>query len=295
MAEQGQSPENGEVCDLDTHILGELAGEIQSDKAVDRMHAVSVLGRFGSGPGALEALKHITSDDKDPDVRKQARLAYDRLKARVAAPLASEMRIRKKDGSLDLPRFLSYISVPNPIYRIEAVLEAVASGDKAALPAMLDRLSRENDEWVVATLIRAVGGLGDGKYVPLLVPFLEWDAHPRVISNTIESLAKLDIRQAAPEIAKLVEHRDGRVQAAAVVALYAVEPDAARVCLQAMAHAPNPGQRMAAAHCMARLHDQACVDMLYKMASEEKDEATKAKIQTLADNARANVTSRPGI
>lgn len=290
MADQGQSPENGEACDLDTHILGELAGEIQSDKAVDRMHAVSVLGRFGSGPGALEALKGICSDDKDADVRKQARVAYDRLKTRVAAPLASEMRIRREDGSLDLDRLMQYIGVPNPIYRIESVLQAVDAGDKAALQPILDRLGRENDEWVVATLIRAVGTLGDSKHVPLLFPFLEWDAHPRVISNTIESLAKIDIRQAAPEIAKLVEHRDGRVQAAAVVALYAVEPDAARVCLQAMAHGPTVSARLAAAHCMARLHDEACVAMLFQMAKEEADEGLKAKLQTLAETARANVT-----
>ena len=273
-----QSGEN-ETCDRDTHMLGELAGEIQSDQPADRLRAVSVLGRFGTGPGALAALKLMTAEDPDADVRRQARVAYDRLKARVAAPLASRMGIRTATGGLDLKRLLQFIADPNPIHRIEAVLQAVETQDRAALQPLVDQLGREKDEWVVATLVRAIGVVGDASHVPLIVPYLDWDAHPRVISNALEALSRLDVRKAGPDIARMVDHRDPRVQAAAVVALYPIEREAARVCLQAMARSARPGSRAAAAHCLARLHDEACVDMLRQMVLDETDPELKSRFQ----------------
>lgn len=276
-----QGPDRAEACDLDSHILGELAAEIQSDQAVDRMHAVSVLGRFGTGPGALAALKHITADDPDSDVRRSARQAYDRLKSRVVEPMTTEMRIRKPDQPprLDLERFREFIGVPNPIYRIEAVLQAIQVGDKTALPLVVERLPREKDEWVVATLIRAVGQFGDASQVPLITPFLEWEAHPRVISNTVEALGKLDVNAAARDIARMVDHRDPRVQAAAVVALYPIEREAARVCLQAMARSARAGARSAAAHVLAKLRDPECLAMLKQMVADEPDPDLKTRLQ----------------
>ena len=281
--EENSGSEAPEACDLDSHILGELAGEIQSDRAVDRMHAVSVLGRFGTGPGALEALKHMTSDDPDHDVRRQARQSYDKLKARVVAPLASEMRVRTEGEApkLDLVRLKKFINVANPIYRIEAVLQALDTRDKAALPDFLERLTREKDEWVVATLIRAIGVIGDASHIPMIVPYLEWEAHPRVISNSVEALGNLDVQTAAKDIARMVDHRDPRVQAAAVMALYKIERDAARVCLQAMARSTRTGARSAAAHCLAKLRDPECLTMLKQMATDEPDPELKVRFQDL--------------
>lgn len=275
----GQGPEDPVSSDLDSHILGELAGEIQSERASDRLHAVSVLGRFGTGPGSLEALKQLTADDPDPDVRKQARGAYERLKARVGQPLNHEMALRDGDKPprLHVERFREFLGVPNPIYRIEAILQAVAVGDKAALPPILERLEREKDEWVIATLVRAIGKLGDRSHAVIVRPFLEWVDQPRVVANAIESLADLDIQAYAKEIVSHVESRDPRVQAAAVVALYPIEREAARVCLKAMSHA-GKAARYAAAHCMARLHDAECVAMLKQMAAEERDPELRQRL-----------------
>lgn len=275
----GQGPEDPTSCDLDSHILGELAGEIQSERASDRLHAVSVLGRFGTGPGSLEALKLLTSDDPDPDVRRQARGAYERLKSRVGEPLSHELALR--DGSspprLSLERFRELLGVPNPIYRIEAILQAVAVGDKAGLGPILERLERENDEWVIATLVRAIGKLGEKKHAEIVHPFLEWEDQPRIVANAIEALSELDVQRYAKEIVHHVESKDPRVQAAAVVALYPIEREAARVCLMAMSHA-GKAARYAAAHCMARLHDPECVAMLKKMAAEERDPELKQRL-----------------
>ena len=270
-----------EACDLDSHILGELAVEIQSERAADRMHAVSVLGRFGTGAGVLEALKHLTSDDPDPDVRRIARQCYERLKARVSEPLWVEMRVRTdtQPPRLDLERLKEYIRVPNPIYRIEAVLQAVDVGDRAALPVIVDRLAQEKDEWVVATLVRAIGAFGDPSHVGRLVPFLDWEDHPRVIANTLEALSRLDVNGTAKHIARMVDHRDPRVQAEAVVALYPIEREAARVCLAAMSRSTRLGSRSAAGHCLARLRDPDCVAMLKQMVADEPDAELRQRLQ----------------
>lgn len=279
----GQSPSPSEVCDLDTHILGELAGEIQSDQPFDRLHAVSVLGRFGMGPGALEALKLITTEDPDNDVRRQARIAYDKLKLRVANVVVSEMRIRKAGGGIDLPRFVEYLNMANPIYRIEAILQVIDANDKSGLQPVLDRLNREKDEWVVATLVRAVGCLGEPGHLSLILPFLEWDAHPRVISNAVEALAKLDVRAAGRDIARMVDHRDPRVQSMAVMALFSIEREAALVCLQAMARSARTNARSAAAHCLARLKDADCIAMLHQMVADEPDPGLKKRLDQYLD------------
>ncbi len=268
-----------EACDLDTHILGELAGEIQSDRAVDRMHAVSVLGRFGTGAGALEALKHLTSDDPDPDVRKLARVSYDRLKGRVTSPILSEMSLAKGDPpKLDLERLREYVGVANPIYRIEAVLQAIDLGDKEALPILLEHFPREKDEWVIATLVRAIGVFGNASHAELVKPFLDWEEHPRVVSNAVEALARLDLERHAKDIVRMVDHRDPRVQAAAVVALYPIDRDAARVCLAAMSRSTRASTRMAASHCLFKLKDPESIAMLKQMAADEPDPELRQRL-----------------
>jgi HEAT repeat protein len=215
----------------------------------------------------------MTADDSDSDVRRQARQAYDRLKSRIGEPMAIEMRVKQEGAAprLDLERFHEYLGVANPIYRIEAILQAIEVGDRAAITLLLERLEREKDEWVIATIVRAVGHLGDASHVDLVKPFLVWEEHPRVVANAVEALSRLDLHACTTDIVKMVDHRDPRVQAAAVVALYPIERDAARVCLQAMARSQRAGARSAAAHCLSKLHDPESVAMLKQMAMDEPD------------------------
>ena len=255
--------------DVDAHILQQLAGDLASKAPDERMHAALVLGRFGTSPMAMEALKRLISHDADDEVRYQSRMAYGRLKARIGEGLARNMGVlHERTPTLNLQRFKEYLVHENPIYRIEAVLQALRARSGEILSLIRERLSDEKDEWVVATLIRALGMLGKKSDVAMLRQYLGWEGHPRVVANSVEAIAELDPSVVFALISPLLDSRETRVQAAAVRALHHVDRDAALEGLRAMAQSPWPSLRASAAHCLVELADPDAEHILVDLLAE---------------------------
>jgi len=266
--------------EIDNYMLTELAVEMNSEDVADRICVTLVLGRFGKGPGVLEILKQIISNDPVAKVRSEARSAYAKLKNRIEQSLVETMKIQSDESPLriDQERCWHYLRHRNPIYRIEAVLQILRLRDAVCLPLIIERLGQEKDAWVVATLVRAVGQLGHSADLELILPFLSWHDHPRVISNTIDSIALINSVRAPALIEPFLESRNSRVLASAARGLYRTDREKALRKLRDMAQSPQGSVQASAVYALTLLEDRDSESILREMLRSEPSERLKKKI-----------------
>ena len=143
--------------------------------------------------------------DEDPDVRRNATNAL--------------RKIEFKDA---LPHLRPMIDDPNFDVRVEAALAISRCAPEAAPPLLKEKLQKEENFIVQATLISCLGQTAKADVIPLISPFLSSE-DPRVVSNTIDAMVKLS-RKADPELVDrlkdLLQHEDNRVKSTAIRTLW---------------------------------------------------------------------------
>lgn len=143
--------------------------------------------------------------DEDPDVRRNATNAL--------------RKIEFKDA---LPHLRPMIDDPNFDVRVEAALAISRCAPDAAPPILKEKLQKEENFIVQATLISCLGQTAKADVIPLISPFLSSE-DPRVVSNTIDAMVKLS-RKADPELVDrlkdLLQHEDNRVKSTAIRTLW---------------------------------------------------------------------------
>jgi len=143
--------------------------------------------------------------DEDPDVRRNATNAL--------------RKIEFKDA---LPHLRPMIDDPNFDVRVEAALAISRCAPEAAPPLLKEKLQKEENFIVQATLISCLGQTAKADVIPLISPFLNSE-DPRVVSNTIDAMVKLS-RKADPELVDrlkgLLQHDDNRVKSTAIRTLW---------------------------------------------------------------------------
>jgi len=143
--------------------------------------------------------------DEDPDVRRNATNAL--------------RKIEFKDA---LPHLRPMIDDPNFDVRVEAALAISRCAPEAAPPILKEKLQKEENFIVQATLISCLGQTAKADVIPMISPFLSSE-DPRVVSNTIDAMVKLS-RKADPELVdrlkELLQHEDNRVKSTAIKTLW---------------------------------------------------------------------------
>ena len=74
--------------------------------------------------------------------------------------------------------------------RVEAALAITRCAPDEALEILKEKLPKEENFIVQATLISCLGQLGELEVLELIMPYLESE-DPRVISNTIDAVSKI--------------------------------------------------------------------------------------------------------
>jgi HEAT repeat protein len=241
---------------------------VHSPDPKDRHAAVVNLGKQGSGPDSLALLKRIVEEDPDPNIRIAARKSYNQLKQTIEPQLLAEIDVLRptRPASVNLDRLQVCLDNPNPIYRIEAVLQVIESRDEAAFPAIIDQLIKDEDEWVLATLVRAVGVLGAPRHVRVIEPLLDWKAHPRLIANTLDAICELDLSAAARLSKPFLVHPNIRIRSVALRGSFGDDPQKALSALFELVQSADGGARRAALHDLMSLKrpeaDLVLVDVL---------------------------------
>ncbi|HQB83247.1 MAG TPA: HEAT repeat domain-containing protein, partial [Candidatus Rifleibacterium sp.] len=130
--------------------------------------------------------------------------------------------LRKIEFKDALPHLRPMIDDPNFDVRVEAALAISRCAPEAAPPLLKEKLQKEENFIVQATLISCLGQTAKADVIPLISPFLNSE-DPRVVSNTIDAMVKLS-RKADPELVDrlkgLLQHDDNRVKSTAIRTLW---------------------------------------------------------------------------
>jgi len=164
-------------------------------------------------------IKKVAIDDSNVQIRYLAKKALYLIKKgfQIREP-DLQIKTQRQKSHINLESLEKYLWHSKPAYRIKAVQGAIKFGDKRALPLLIKRLEIEDDGEVKATLILALGTLGESEQAKIIVGFLK-DADYRIRANTVEALEYIGDESFYPELIPCLEDEDNRVKSNAIRAL----------------------------------------------------------------------------
>lgn len=176
----------------------------------------------------------------------------------VEQPTEEEQRLRQIVGELSSPDFQ---------VRLGAAISIGREKDPRLLDHVLAALDSENNAIVVASLVKAVGSLGDHTHVSRLGPFLR-DKNPRVRANAVEAMLGMQSPLSLALVFPLLQDPDHRVRANASKALSIQGERTALTVLQKMVESDQLWMRDSAAFALGELHDPAAVPLLISLHAD---------------------------
>src|SRR5581483_1204917 len=159
--------------------------------------------------------------------------------------------------------------------RIDAV---IAARDAGALARLVDELTGDEDRFVTARLLSAIGLLEEPGFVPVLVSHL---SHPdaRVASNAVWALARLRERSARDQVLPLLRSMQPRLRANAIL-YFAEEPEVdVRAPLDEMIRGADVQTRLSGLFCLAELSRPELLPLAEILEWKPEEEALRATVR----------------
>lgn len=108
---------------------------------------------------------------------------------------------------------------PMTLVEISKITEMIRRNKTDFLPELVEKLNTDDNPYVIAAIISAIGILGNKTHAGLIIPFLN-NRDTRVIANSIEALEKLGDSTYLEYMFKGVLHPDSRVKTNAIKAIW---------------------------------------------------------------------------
>ncbi len=232
-----------------------------------RLRILTVLGKVESlpaGSSADEVVEGVAryTNDPDPAVRHAARETLGRLRALLPKESDASPAVSENDAPAPArSELIERLTHPDPKIRIRAVRDIDATGDRGWLARLKERLPVEPHEFVLATLVKAVGRLGGPAEIEAIRPHLS-SADARVRANAIEGLGLIGTSAIADLVKPFVTDPDNRVAANAILALGLFDARAALEAASRMLAAPDPAMKESAIHVLRELGGCEAFDLL---------------------------------
>ncbi len=164
--------------------------------------------------------------------------------------------------------------------RLEAVLRIVRSQDRSRVDALVRQAAGEDDPKVLATLVLALGRLGDARCLPTLAGFLA-SRDRRVRANAVEALGLIGGTEALRVLAPHLDDPDNRVRANAVVALSALPGFDVTPALRSMAASNQELMRLSAVYALLVLRREDLGDCLAGLVGDGSPRVRKKAVDSL--------------
>lgn len=218
-------------------------------------------------------------DDSIPHVRSQAALAIGKLGFRNAAE-----------------RLVNALADPNEWVRVQ-VAEAIGLLAPQELASIVARhLEAEDDVHVKATLVKALGLIGDPKQLPVLILHLD-DKDPRVRANTVEaiSMLKLPKNEHLKTLQHLTKDPNNRVRANIAISFVELGIPEGREILEEMLKSNDEYMRASAVYALGCIKNLDDLPILLEKLSDSswlvRKNAVKSIIKFGPTKALVRVTS----
>lgn len=216
----------------DRKLVFESLSEMVFSKEVwMRNSAAFAIGEYRNDE-VLDLLATLLQDSVE-SVRKMAFKALEKLseKGVVKAHILKEhlSELKKSESINDFMSLVntvaedqtqqpSGLNSEDPTNRLAEISRIISSENIERYRELQERLMEEEDNYVAASLILALGRVKLESSAPLIRSFLNHPI-PRIRANAIEALAKLGKRELLPEIILNLDDANNRARANAIVAL----------------------------------------------------------------------------
>ncbi|MBI3892012.1 MAG: HEAT repeat domain-containing protein [Candidatus Wallbacteria bacterium] len=152
--------------------------------------------------------------------------------------------------------------------------------DPKILPALLDYLAAERDEFVVAETIRVIGLVGGVEQIPILEQYLK-HRDSRIRSNSAEALDHIGGKTVMQSILPLLEDDDNRVKATVAKLLSKHGEPRVVAALTAMLRSVEVWMRESAIYALGYVPYQEAVDLLLEALVDVNSDVRVKAIESL--------------
>ena len=247
-----------------THlVLDTLADALKDDSPIVRLAAIRAQQAIGDA-GVLAALRSLVTTEKDNDVRAAAMRALAAMKDRQSAPLFAGM--------------VTDTTLPVPV-REEAVRAIVSRGERDSAKSLLEvALDRTTPAPLLALVIESMGHLEVALATGAAVHYLKHD-DTMVRVKSIETLARLDGKDASERIANMLADRESAVRQTALRALATLK--ASEAIPQIIEVARDSSVKREAAAALAAMPDRRALPVLLDFITDRNADVRKDAILAL--------------
>ena len=257
------------MTDIEQFVAQELKFDLQSEDVATRRHALLTLSKYVNHNAVVKLIEGVAKGDSDEELRYLARKCLDEYRKQASK---KETKAKPVGGSIVKGIF----TYGDREAKLDVIKKVVAMGSDGELPVILEYLEEEQDTWVIASLVKAVGVLGSVSHIPRLQPFLE-HSDPRVQANAIEALEAIGDDCVVPLIVPMLVKQDNRIRANAIKALISYDREQALSTLESMALSKKVWQRDSALYCFSIIEGYEPAEMVTKMFAQETESSLMKK------------------
>lgn len=250
----------------------------------------------------VPVLIKVLETDENPGVKHFVKKALAAIQKehgdikKIVAELDAEKSQPPAAGPVAPPQPKPEDMPPDTREAVDTILRRLREKDVSLIEEAREQLAAEEDPYIKATYISAVGRLGDESNMGDVIGFLS-DADFRVIANTVEALERLGNPQCVEALVKLISHQDNRVRANVIKALWKFTDSNVSINrhvidkLKQMLESDNPDMVESALFVLSEIADEEAIDILDKAAYSDNIELS-AKASVMLEKAKRTYEER---
>lgn len=248
-----------------------LPPELQAPDAGARRKALLALAARPPSHELLDTFLQVARSDGDLGLRMLARQLFQESRANLGGAEIEAELVDDKSGEFRVEGLAQVLARDGETStKLEAIRAAVEDRRDGVLPIFRKQIVEEADPWIIASLLKAIGALGDSQDIHLIQPFLK-NEDLRIQANAIEALELIGDELSFSLVAPMLKSRDARIRANAIKCLVRFDPDEAIATLERLAFSDEVGDRESAVYCLGIVAHPRVPQIAAEMAPQEKE------------------------
>jgi len=266
--------------------LGKLAGEdnlpiikeicLNEENNLIRSKLLILIDRLG-GRREVDFIKKFvdTKDEKLKEVVKDILSKYKISGKRSSTKILDSIVERGRAPDKFLFEQIENLFSGDRQTKLEALNIISFVGNNEIANDLLEALSNEKDVMVKATIIKTLARLNCKEALPEITSYLN-DEDSRIRANTIEALDILKDPQIEEKIVPFLYDIDNRVKTNAIKALWRIDSERAIIRLEKMAHSPDIWARKSAIYALSEIKEEDSLFLLTHLCNDADIEVSAA-------------------
>ncbi|MFA7576522.1 MAG: HEAT repeat domain-containing protein [Candidatus Muiribacteriota bacterium] len=238
---------------------------------------------------SLQALEDVKLSEKDEKVRYYATRTLQMFKEKITEfseleKMEKEEETNVTENDFDFDTFLELLKSQSTQTKLKAIQRGILTFDsKLILPYLKEALFREQDSYVVSSLVKSIGYIGNKNEINILVKYLN-DPDPRVRANTIEGLEFIKEEEIYKHLIPMLKDKNPRVIANAAKALQKFGKSNVLDLLAKMITLPKREMRDSAIFALSKMKSIEAGKILLNHYKNEQELELISKIEKAVEN-----------